>query len=272
VKTEAVDLRTAEQCLHDRSGAAFAAAAAAGLPGRFRAFERDGLLALLTTSPGLGFLNSVCGLTSESLDALPGVLAVFAAAGAPLPRLATDGPVPAGRLRRLGFGPAKARPVATIDLPPRRRFPAEPHGLRLTEAQTPEQERVFLDTLAAGYEVPPELSRFLRAEHGAGGMRRFVAWQGPQPVAAAAFSMHGHVAVLGGAATIPAARRSGAQVALLRHRLNQAAAAGADAATATAAAESASVRNLARIGFEIHYRPGWEVAANAATSSRNGSR
>jgi hypothetical protein len=252
-----VDLRTAERCLHDRSGAAFAAAAEAGLPGRFRVFEQDGLLALLTTSPALGFLNSVSGLTSESLGALPGVLAVFAAAGAPLPQLATDRRVLADRLRRLGFGPARPRPVATIDLLSWRGFPAEPHGLRVTEARTPEQQRVFLDTLVAGYGAPPELSRFLRAEHRAGGMRRFVAWQGPRPVAAAAFSMHGHVAVLGGAATVPAARGSGAQAALLHHRLNQAAAAGADAATATAAPESASVRNLARIGFDVCYRPGW---------------
>jgi len=252
-----VDLRTAERCLHDRSSAAFAAGAEAGLPGQFRAFERDGLLALLATSPGLGFLNSVCGLTSESLDALPGVLAVFSAAGAPLPRLATDGPAQDGRLHRLGFGPAKPRPVATIDLLSRRESPAEPHGLRVTEARTAEQERVFLDILAAGYDAPPELSSFLRAEHCADGIRRFVAWQGHQPVAAAAVSMHGNVAVLGGAATVPAARGSGAQATLLRHRLNQAAAAGADAATATAAAESASVRNLARIGFDIHCRPGW---------------
>jgi hypothetical protein len=258
-----VDLRTAERCLHDRSGAAFAAAAEAGLPGRFRAFEHDGLLALLTTSPGLGFLNSVCGLTSESLDALPGVLAIFAAAGAPLPRLATAGPAVAGRLRRLGFVLAKPRPVATMDLLPRRRFPAEPYGLRVTEARTPEQERVFLDTLDAGYDAPPELSRFLRAEHSAGRMRRFVAWQGHQPVGAAAFSMHSRVAVLGGAATVAAARGSGAQTALLHHRLNQAAAAGADAATASAAPQSASVRNLARIGFEVCFRPGWLAAAPA---------
>jgi GNAT superfamily N-acetyltransferase len=256
-----MDLRTAERCLHDRSGAAFAAATGAGLPGQFRAFEHDGLLALLTTSPDLSFLNSVCGLTSESLDALPAVLAIFAAAGAPLPRLATDGPALAGRLRQLGFGPAQARPVATIDLLPRRGFPAQPYGLRVTEARTPEQERVFLDTLDVGYDAPLELSGFLRAEHTAGGMRRFVAWRGRQPVAAAAFSMHGKVAVLGGAATVPAARRSGAQAALLHHRLNQAAAAGANAATATAAPESVSVRNLARIGFDVRYRPGWLAVA-----------
>jgi GNAT superfamily N-acetyltransferase len=255
-----VDLRTAERCLHDRSTTAFAAAAGAGLPGRFRAFEHDGLLALLTTSPDLSFLNSVCGLTSESIGALPGVLANFAASGAPPPRLATDGPGLADSLRPLGFGPAQPRPVATIDLLARSQIPAEPHGLRLAEALTPEQERVFLDTLTAGYGASPELSSFLRAEHRADGMRRFVAWQGHQPVGAAAFSMHGLVAVLGGAATVPAARRSGAQTALLHHRLDQAAAAGADAATATAAAESPSVRNLARTGFGIHYRLGWAAS------------
>jgi GNAT superfamily N-acetyltransferase len=255
-----VDLRTAERCLHDRSTTAFAAAAGAGLPGRFRAFEHDGLLALLTTSPDLSFFNSVCGLTSESIGALPGVLAIFAAAGAPPPRLATDGPGLADSLRQLGLGPAQPRPVAIIDLLARSRIPAEPHALRLTEALTPEQERVFLDTLTAGYGAGSELSSFLRAEHRADGMRRFVAWQGHQPVAAAAFSMHGQVAVLGGAATVPAARGSGAQTALLHHRLDQAAAAGADAATATAAAGSPSARNLARIGFDVHYRLGWAAS------------
>jgi hypothetical protein len=71
--------------MHDRSRVAFTAAARAGLPGRFCAFEHKGLLALLTTSPGLGFLNSVSGLTEESLGALPGVIAVFATADARLP-------------------------------------------------------------------------------------------------------------------------------------------------------------------------------------------
>lgn len=255
-----MDLRHAERCLHDRSRTAFAAAASAGQPGCFRAFEHHGLLALLTTSPDLSFLNSVCGLTGESVRALPGVLAIFAAAGAPPPRLATDGPALAGGLLRLGYGPAQPRPVATIDLLARARIPAEPHGLRLTEALTPEAERVFLDTLTAGYGASPALSSFLRAEHRADGMRQFVAWQGHQPVAAAAFSMHGRVAVLGGAATVPAARGSGAQTALLHHRLDQAAAAGADAATATAAAGSPSARNLARIGFNVRYRLGWAAS------------
>ena len=89
-------------------------------------------------------------------------------------------------------------------------------------------------------------------------MRRFLAWQGDRPVAAAAFSVHRNVAVLGGAATVPAARRSGAQTALLRHRLSQAAAAGAESAAVTAAPESASARNLARVGFKMFRRHGWQ--------------
>src|ERR1022692_153418 len=128
----------------------------------------------------------------------------------------------------------------------------------LTEARTQDEERLFLDILTAGYGAHGELSRFLRAEHSAAGMRRFVAWQGDRPVAAAAFSLHHHVAVLGGAAPIPAARRLGAQAALLPHRLNAAAAAGARTATATAALESASARNLARAGFTMRLRHGWE--------------
>jgi GNAT superfamily N-acetyltransferase len=255
-----MDLHVGERCLHDRSRAAFAAAARAGQPGRFHAFERSGLLALLTTSPGLGFLNSVSGLTEESMAALPAVIAVFAAAGVPSWSVATNQPTAAlaGGLRDLGFVPAPPRPAWTIDLPPGQPNPAEVSDLRLTEARTKNEERLFLEILVAGYAASPEVSRFVRAEHAAAGIRRFLAWQGKTPVAAAAFSLHGDGAVLGGAATVPEARRSGAQTALLHHRLSQAAAAGAHAATATAAPDSASARNLARAGFTMHSRPSWK--------------
>jgi hypothetical protein len=263
--TAKMDLRVAERRLHDRSRVAFAAAAAAGQPGRFQAFERSGLLALVTTSPGLGFLNSVSGLTEESMDALPAVLAVFTAARVSSPSLVADEPSSAlaAGLRRLGFVPAPPRPAGTIDLPPCHPAPVEVGDLRLTEARTKNEERLFLDTLIAGYAASPEVSRFLRAEHAAAGIRRFLAWRGRTPVAAAAFSLHGDVAVIGGAATVPAARRSGAQAALLRYRLDQAAAAGAHAAAATAAPDSASARNLARSGFTMHSRYSWKQDESA---------
>jgi hypothetical protein len=257
-----MDLRAAELRLHDRSRLAFTAAAAAGLPGRFDAFEHGGLLALLTTAPGLGFLNSVSGLTEERMDALPAVLAVYMADAVSSLCLAVDQPTAAlaAGLSRLGFVPAPPRPAGTIALPLRHPAPAPAHAgdLRVTEARTAAEMRLFLDTLTAGYDAAPEVSQFIRAEHAAPGIRRFLAWQEQVPVAAAALSRHGEVAVLGGAATIPAARRSGAQTALLHHRLSQAAAAGARAATVTAAPGSASARNLARAGFTLHSRTGWK--------------
>jgi hypothetical protein len=272
-KTDKMDLRVAEQRLHDRSRVAFAAAAAAGQPGRFHAFERGGLLALLTTSPGLGFLNSVSGLTQESMNALPAVIAVFTAAQVSSLSLAADQPTSAlaAGLRRLGFVPAPPRPAGTIDLAPRHSTPTAAPDLRLTEAGTRDEERLFLDTLIAGYAASPEVSRFLRAEHAAAGIRRFLAWRGKTPVAAAAFSLHGNVAVLGGAATVPAARRSGAQTALLHYRLSQAAADGARAAAVTAAPDSASARNLARAGFTMHSRPSWKQD-ESATPRRPGRK
>jgi hypothetical protein len=167
-------------------------------------------LALLTTAPGLDFLNSISGLTEESLDALPDVIAVFAAANASAPSLATGEPTLAlaDGLRRLGFTAGQPRPVGTIDLLSLSAIPAEANDLHV-------------------------------------------------PVAAAAFSVHRNAAVFGGAATVPAARRLGAQTALLNHRLIQAAVAGAHAAVVTAAPESASARNLARAGFKIRRRHGW---------------
>jgi GNAT superfamily N-acetyltransferase len=76
----------------------------------------------------------------------------------------------------------------------------------------------------------------------------------------AAISIHGQVAVLGGAATLPEARGRGAQALLLRTRLAIAIEVGCTLATATAAAGSTSLRNLARAGFVIHERPAFGIS------------
>jgi GNAT superfamily N-acetyltransferase len=258
-----VELSAIERALHDRSRLAFAAATEAGLPGEFRAFELGGLLVLLTTSPGLGFLGSVSGLTPQSLGALPAVLELFAAAGVPPPSVvpalrlgpAAAEPELAAGLRDLGFGPGRPRPVGVMNLAAARPVPDAPP--RITEAVTAADRRLFLDTLTAGYAEGPAVTRFIRAEHGSAGIRAFLAWHDGRPAAAGAFSRHDRVAVLGGAATLAAARRTGAQTALLHRRLAAAAAAGATSAAVTAAPGSPSARNLARAGFTIHNRPSW---------------
>lgn len=263
-----MDLRAAERCLHDRGRLAFATAAAAGMGGEFSAFEHQGLLVLLTTAPGLGLLNLVTGVTGETVGALPAVAGRFAAAGVPSwsltgPPTGLDAAADAG-LRRHGLVPGAPRPLGLLHLP----VPQAPPGLRVTEASTPEQTALFLGTLSAGYREPGELGRFLRTEHSAPGLRRFIAWDRDEPVAAAAFSVHGTAAVIGGAATLPVARGRGAQTALLQHRLDRAAQAGAAMAVATAAPGSPSARNLTRAGFRMLDRTGWARPAAQPSPAR----
>ncbi len=83
------DLHAAERALHERAEPSFDAARRAGSPGLFETREVDGLFVVLTTSPGLGFLNSITGVTSSLLDALPGALAFFAEANASGPSIST---------------------------------------------------------------------------------------------------------------------------------------------------------------------------------------
>ena len=81
----------------------------------------------------------------------------------------------------------------------------------------------------------------------------FLAEVAGQGVATAGLSVVDDVALLTGASTIPAARRQGAQRALLRSRLAFAARAGCRVAMICALPGSASQRNAEREGFRIAY-------------------
>jgi GNAT superfamily N-acetyltransferase len=74
-----------------------------------------------------------------------------------------------------------------------------------------------------------------------------------RPVATGVLILHEGVALLGGACTIPEARRQGAQRALLDGRLRHGAERGCDIAMMCAAPGSASQRNAERHGFRIAY-------------------
>lgn len=81
----------------------------------------------------------------------------------------------------------------------------------------------------------------------------FVAEHDGQAIATAALFMHGGVALLAGASTVPEGRRRGAQLALLDTRLRTAASQGCDLAMMVAAPGSASQRNAERNGFRVAY-------------------
>ncbi|HVY31084.1 MAG TPA: GNAT family N-acetyltransferase [Polyangiaceae bacterium] len=85
------------------------------------------------------------------------------------------------------------------------------------------------------------------------GAHCFIAELDGAPVAAGIVAIQNGVAVLGGASTLPAARRQGAQAALLQARLEYAAELGVDLAMLVAAPGSSSQRNAERKGFRPAY-------------------
>ncbi len=81
----------------------------------------------------------------------------------------------------------------------------------------------------------------------------FMAELDGKPIGTGALTIAGDVALLAGASTIPAARRQGAQLALLEERLRYAAAQGCTVAMMVAQPGSGSQRNAERHGFRIAY-------------------
>lgn len=118
----------------------------------------------------------------------------------------------------------------------------------------------FMAVLVAGYELGGVVAAFIDAEHRAPAVSRFLVLDQTTPIAAGAMTVHGDVAVLGGAATLPAYRGAGAQAMLLRHRLAVAARAGCRLAVATAEPGSASAANLRGAGFRTVRRTAWTSA------------
>lgn len=235
------DVSRAEWALFRRAGLAGAAASAAGVGGRFRTWQADGLLAVLATEPGLAFLSTVSGVTPENAASVGDVLrssgwdgvrpTVVAPAELPLPGLA------AADERALATRPLDAPPGAVSGV---------------TDA-----DDAFLDVLLAGYQVTGPAAGYIRAEHAMPAVHRYYAVEGGTPIAAAAMTIHDDVAILGGAGTLPDHRGRGAQTRLLAHRLRLAAEAGCTLAVATARPGSVSAANLARAGFTVHRRSAW---------------
>jgi hypothetical protein len=118
------------------------------------------------------------------------------------------------------------------------------------------EEPVWADVAARGWlDVAPGLVDFLRDLGGIGpyrtGTRHFLAEIDGEMVAAGALGLHGEVALLGGASTVPEWRNRGAQLALLDARLRYGVDHGCTLAMMAAAPGSASQRNAERQGFRI---------------------
>jgi hypothetical protein len=201
-------------------------------------------MVVAATDPALGFLSTVSGVTRETVhaaievvDGWNGVPALVVSAG-------LDDVLSAAGLVRTGD-----RILAVRRLVPESTSDTWPDVIDADDA--------FLPVLLAGYEVAGPVAAFIAAEHRLPAMRRFLVMRQEAPIAAAAMTVHGDVAVLGGASTLRAHRGRGAQSRLLGRRLEVAREAGCDLAVATARPESVSAANLARAGFRLHRRSTW---------------
>jgi hypothetical protein len=127
-----------------------------------------------------------------------------------------------------------------------------------------EEADLWASVSAKGWDAEsPALGEFMEALGlvftQAAGVHCFVAELDGQTVAAASLCLHERVALLAGASTLPAARRKGAQAALLRGRLLYAVEQGAELAMMVAQPGSGSQRNAERQGFRLAYtRTKWQ--------------
>ena len=122
---------------------------------------------------------------------------------------------------------------------------------------------VWSKTTAEGWSDVADLSRLFsdigRICFNKKSLFAFIAERDGSPIAAASMNIHDGVALMAGACTLPAARKQGAQSALLECRLALAAAQGCDLAMMGAEPGSLSQHNAERNGFRIAYtRTKWQ--------------
>ncbi len=120
-----------------------------------------------------------------------------------------------------------------------------------------DEKDVWARTMAEGWREFTQFADHMRdlmaVSSAIEGNTMFLAEIDGQPIAAGALAMHGGVALLSGASTIPEWRRRGAQNRLLASRLSHAVRSGCDLAIFCAEPGSSSQRNAQRHGFQIAY-------------------
>jgi hypothetical protein len=115
----------------------------------------------------------------------------------------------------------------------------------------------WVETAVTGWSEFPEYAPMMRGLSVVNTQRRdarcYLATLDDAMVATGGLSFHGDVALCAGASTVPTARQQGAQLALLEHRLRDAATAGHTLAMMCARPGSGSHRNAERHGFRVAY-------------------
>lgn len=255
-----LDPRQIQTALQERTALAIRAARLNALPGDFESWECDGVFANRASDPELGFLSTIVSPEPSAVDHLRTVFDDPRWGAAPPAIVLYGDPEPAIQaFLTEGFTGAGWRPVAVRNLSCRGRETTEspPSEAFQVEAVADNGLDEFLAVLLDAYRVEGAITKFIESEHRDPQLQRFAVRDDGRLIAVAGMTIHGNIAVLGGAATLPADRGRGAQAVLLRRRLHVARQAGCVWAVATAAHQSPSARNLERLGFTVWERPSW---------------
>jgi hypothetical protein len=222
----------------------------------------DGPASPLTQTFGLGIFDRIRDAELERLEAF------FAARGAPTFHevSAFAPPETLNLLSVRGYAPIETSTLLVLPTADRSQGDDGPVTVReVREAETGLWTRVA----AQGWSSESaQLGSFIEDLGAvitrARGAHCFLAELDGEAIAAGTLNISNGVALLAGASTIPAARRRGAQRALLRARLDFAAARGIDLAMVVAQPGSASQRNARRQGFRpVYVRAKWQRGRSA---------
>lgn len=223
----------------------------------------DGADSPMTQTFGLGVFGAI---TPEALSVIE---AFFDSRGA----AATHEVSPLAGIETLallvdrGYRPLELSTVLVQEVGDPSDAPASP-TLRV-RATEPADRRAWVETSVAGWSEDPMFARIIRsmAEIASANpaMAHFLVERDGAPIATASMGIHGGVALLAGASTIPSGRGQGAQGMLLAARLAEARRRGCEIAMMVTAPGSTSQRNAERRGFRVAYtRTKWGLGRRHA--------
>lgn len=220
----------------------------------------DGVDSPLTQTFGLGVFDPIGDAELDAIEAFfTQRLAPVFHEVSPLISLET--------LARLGERGYRAIELSTVMVRPVMPAPDRVSTMAVRRIETSQSE-LWSRIAGEGWSSESaELAAFVEAFGGiitqAEGVHCFLAERDGRPIAAGALRLHGDVALLAGASTLPSARKQGAQRALLAARLEFAANHGAGLAMMVAQPGSGSQRNAERQGFRTAYtRTKWQLAGS----------
>lgn len=212
----------------------------------------DGVGSPLTQTFGLGVFEPVTAAILETLEAF------FTSRGSEIFHEVSPlaDPSALALLNERGYRPCELSTILFQPLPADAPAGPLPGDIEVRLARDDERDLWAATTLQGWSEFPEVLdfiSSFGPTAADAEDTHQFMAVQRGAPIATGSLSIHGGVALLAGASTVPGARGQGAQRALLAARLAYAGAQGCSVAMMGAAPGSGSQRNAERSGFRIAY-------------------